>query len=97
MKNRNYKASDETIDADVTNIDIAEDIKTEKKKEPKKTITQGEVIVPNLALRMGPGTNYDKIGMISNGVVELDKIENNFGRLTDGSGWVCMDYVLKVN
>ena len=72
-----------------------EDTKTEKKimTRPKKYI----ITVTNLALREGPGTDYEKIGIADSGVTLISEIENDYGKLADGSGWVSMNYVRKAD
>lgn len=68
--------------------------KTEAKViKPKKYI----VTITNLALREGPGFDYDKIGIADAGQTLITEIQNNFGKLADNSGWVCMDYVRKAD
>lgn len=99
MKNRNYKAQDETIGADVTNFDTQEtkEEKKEIKKEEPKRAEAYIIRVTNLALRVGPGKEFDMIGIATAGHTLIDEIKNNFGHISDGSGWVCMDYLMKVN
>lgn len=95
MKTRNYEkkfdgfVADETMDEEST--DIAKPTKIVRR--PQSYI----VTVPNLALRMGPGTNFDILGIAPSGHVLVDEIKDGFGRLADGSGWICMEYARKVN
>lgn len=71
---------------------------TEKKEAPKKVKSSKYIItVTNLALREGPGKEYEKLGIAPAGLVSIMEIENGFGRLEDGSGWVCMDYTRKAD
>lgn len=99
MKNRNYKAPDKIMDADITDTqdeEVKEEKKEIKKEEPKEA--EAYIIrVTNLALRVGPGKEFDMIGIATAGHTLIDEIENNFGHISDGSGWVCMDYLMKVN
>lgn len=70
----------------------------EKKEAPKKIKSSKYIItVSNLALRIGPGKDYEKIGIAPAGLTSIIEIENGFGRLEDGSGWVCMDYTRKAD
>ncbi len=90
MKSK-YEKKDENFVPDVT-ID-EEMIKEDKARLEKMTYM---VLVSNLALRIGPGFNYDKIGIAPFSDVVVDKVENNFGRLADGSGWICLDYAKRI-
>lgn len=50
----------------------------------------------NLNVRSGKGTSYKIITTLKKGTtVIINKIENNWGYITDYSGWVCMDYIKK--
>jgi len=96
MRSREYEkksedfVADETIEAQ----DVAtKDTTTKSVHRPQAYI----VTVPNLALRMGPGTNFDKLGIAPSGHVLVDEIKDGFGRLADGSGWICLEYARKVN
>lgn len=67
-----------------------------EKKEPirpKKYI----ITVDNLALRVGPGTDYEKLGLADAGLTLITEIKNGYGKLADGSGWVSMSYVRKAD
>ena len=61
-----------------------------------KTSTH-RVTTPALFVRSGPGTNYDKAGLVKAGeaftIVEKKK---NWGRLKSGAGWICLDYTKEV-
>lgn len=49
-----------------------------------------------LNVRSGPGTNYDRIGGLSNGQeVRIGSVQGNWGDIYfgDHGGWVCMDYI----
>ena len=74
---------------------VKDETQTEEKvvRKPKKYI----ITVTNLALREGPGKDFDKIGIADAGTTLIDKIENGFGHLADNSGWVCMDYTRKAD
>ena len=69
-------------------------VKEEKQSvRPKKYI----ITVTNLALREGPGKEYEKIGIADAGTTLIEKVENGYGKLADGSGWVSMEYTRKVD
>ena len=75
-------------------------VKDETINEAPKTIAKPKkyvITVTNLALREGPGKDYDKIGIADAGQTLIDNIENDFGHLADGSGWVSMQYTRKVD
>lgn len=110
MKTKNFEkksddfVADETMDEeDVKNIESVintPDEESTNTAKSTKTIRRPQsyiVTVPNLALRMGPGTNFDKLGIAPSGHVLVDEIKDGFGRLADGSGWICLEYARKVN
>ena len=72
---------------------VKEEVVEEKKVEvtPKKYV----ITVENLALRMSP--NGERIGIASAGNTLITEIKDGFGRLADGSGWVSMQYVRKID
>lgn len=78
---------DETIDESTA------ELTTKKIRRPRKYI----VLVDNLAIRAGAGLEFALNGVAEPGQTLIDDIENNYGHLADKSGWVCMDYVRKVN
>ena len=73
----------------------------EVKEEP--VIKEAEVIRPkryiitvtNLALRDAP--NGELIGVAPAGHTLITEIKDEFGKLADGTGWVSMKYVRKVD
>lgn len=88
MKNRNYEEPKEE------EVVVEEEVKTPvKPARPKKyTIT-----VNNLALREGPGKTFEIIGVAEPGHTKITEIENGYGKLADGTGWVNMNYVRKAD
>ena len=80
----NYEKNHEDFVKDETQTEV---------RKPKKYI----ITVTNLALREGPGKDFDRIGIADAGTTLIDKIENGFGHLADNSGWVCMDYTRKAD
>lgn len=72
---------------------VKEEVVEEKKVEvtPKKYV----IIVENLALRMSP--NGERIGIAPAGNTLITEVKDGFGRLADGSGWVSMQYVRKID
>lgn len=91
MKTRTYEKKDENFVPDVT---MSEEVETSvKATRPEKYI----ITVTNLALRVGPGKDFEKIGLAEAGQTLIERVENGYGKLADGSGWVSMDYVRKVD
>ena len=66
----------------------------------KKTTAKGylvQVTATALNIRSGAGTNYKKVGMITDkGVYTIVETKGNFGKLKSGAGWICLDYTKKV-
>ena len=85
MKSRNFenKPTEEVKDEPV--------IKEAEVIRPKKYI----VTVTNLALRTAP--NGEKLGIAPSGIVMISEVKDGFGKLADGTGWVSMKYVRKVD
>lgn len=77
-------------DREFENEVIDEEVKV---KEPKKYI----VTVTNLALRKGPGFDYDRIGIAEAGHTLVSEIKDGWAKLADNSGWVNADYIRKVD
>lgn len=52
----------------------------------------------NLNVRKGPGTNYDKTGIIVhlNEKYTITEESGHWGKLKSGAGWICLDYVKRV-
>jgi GH25 family lysozyme M1 (1,4-beta-N-acetylmuramidase) len=52
-----------------------------------------------LNIRMGAGTNYNKVGVLFyEDIVTILEESNNWGRIdsSKGNGWICLDYVSKI-
>ena len=74
--------------------------KNEVEKESKPYLVR--VKIPDLNIRKGPGTNYPKTGKYT-GVGTFTIVDeaagqgaSRWGKLKSGSGWISMDYVLRV-
>jgi len=68
----------------------------------QETLTPYGVVVSigNLNIRKGPGTNYDKKGLIPKGIYtiveeSLGQGASKWGKLKSGAGWISLDYVTK--
>ena len=77
-----------------------EEKEAEKEKASKPYLVR--VKIPDLNIRKGPGTNYPKTGKYT-GVGTLTIVDeadgqgaSRWGKLKSGSGWISMDYVLRV-
>ena len=88
----NMEKKDENFEPDVTVNE--EDVKKENKSAIKEAYF---ITVPNLALRLGPGKEFDIIGIIGETNVEIIDKRNGFGKLADNSAWICLDYARKIN
>ena len=48
-----------------------------------------KIICDELNIRKGPGTNYDKVGVVKKGgAYTIVEVNNNWGRLKSGVGWI---------
>lgn len=77
-------------------------------KEQKKQDASGvpflvKVSIPDLNIRRGPGTNYERIGQYTGvGVFTIMEVRagqgsaSGWGRLKSGAGWIAMDYTARV-
>ena len=55
-----------------------------------------KVLVDELNIRSGPGTNYPIVGSIKDhGVYTIVAEQNGFGKLKSGAGWICLEYTQK--
>ena len=77
-----------------------EEKEAEKEKASKPYLVR--VKIPDLNIRKGPGTNYPKTGKYT-GVGTFTIVDeadgmgaSRWGKLKSGSGWISMDYVLRV-
>ena len=62
-----------------------------------------EVSIPNLNIRKGPGTNYDRIGdFTGKGIFTIVETssgqgsETGWGKLKSGKGWISLDFAKKI-
>lgn len=75
----------------------------EKPKEEKKDDSfKVKVVIDNLNIRTGPGTNNSRTGFIKPGIYTITEIQNGkgsnsgWGKLKSGAGWISLDFVEKV-
>ena len=55
-----------------------------------------KVMVDELNIRSGPGTNYPIVGTIKDhGVYTIVQEQNGWGKLKSGAGWICLQYTQK--
>ena len=64
--------------------------------ESKPTSFRVKVSIDDLRIRSGPGTQYDFRRYIPIGVYTIVETVGVWGRLKSGEGWICLDYVDKV-
>ena len=68
----------------------------------KPTVSNGaaytvKVSIPNLNIRKGPGTNYDRTGKFTGvGVFTIVEEKDGWGRLKSGAGWICLSYTTRI-
>ena len=56
-----------------------------------------QVIASALNIRKGPGTNYPVVGQIKDrGKYTITEVQNGFGHLKSGAGWISMKYTNKI-
>ena len=56
-----------------------------------------KVVATGLNVRKQPGTTYKIVKVLTkNTVVEITETNTNWGKLSDGSGWVSMKYLQKI-
>lgn len=77
------KANNETADEPAETVQ-PETKPTETSKLPY-TVT---VSISNLAIRKGPGINYDKTGVTGKGIFTIVEEKDGWGRLKSGAGWI---------
>ena len=82
---------------------VKAEMEKEKKAEKLKTVPYlVKVEVPDLNIRKGPGTNYDKTGKytgigVFTIVAEADgEGATKWGKLKSGAGWISLDYGKKI-
>lgn len=96
---RHYQIAD-AVNARLGTSSTDDSGKTEEPETPEKPAEPSvddnvkvpftvRVPISNLAIRKGPGENYDKTGkMTGNGVFTIVEVKNNYGRLKSGAGWI---------
>ena len=79
---------------------VKKEKEAEKEKASKPYLVR--VKIPDLNIRKGPGTNYPKTGRYTRvgAFTIVDEADgqgaSRWGKLKSGSGWISMDYVLRV-
>lgn len=74
--------------------------------EPKTTVAmvlfKVKVSVPDLNIRSGPGTEYERKGFIPVGVYTIVEVKDGkdsaagWGKLKSAVVWICLDFVTKI-
>lgn len=81
--------------ADNSNNQIDETVHSEEEEVPFKV----KVEIPNLNIRKGPGTRYDRTGYTGKGVFTIVEVDGNWGLLKAyqelRNGWISLNYVKK--
>ena len=77
---------------DTFRADVGARLRGESPAQPDEEYGPGmyQVIVPDLTIRKGPGTNYEETGHITDeGAYTVIEIQNGYwGRLKSGAGWI---------
>jgi len=55
-----------------------------------------KVTIPDLNIRTGPGTEYERNGYTGKGVFTIVEVFGNWGRLKSGAGWISLNYATKL-
>ena len=64
--------------------------------EPSQCPYTVKIMVDELNIRKGPGTNYPVVGCIKDhGVYTIVEEQNGWGKLKSGAGWICLQYTKK--
>lgn len=80
-------------------IELKEETPIVEKPKKKRDGVIVHVNIPNLAIRVGAGTDFDKTRkIIGNVKVELDKVapgegsKKGWGKLKNSEGWINLDF-----
>lgn len=77
---------------------IADEVNQRLKANLQKVPFMVEVGVGSLNIRLGPGTSYPKVGCyIPKGTYTIEAVQNGWGRLKNGAGWISLAYVYKIS
>ena len=63
---------------------------------PKDNAYKVKVVITNLNLRKGPGTNYAKSGMVKPGTYTIIEEKNGFGKAKELNAWFSLKYAKKI-
>ena len=59
-----------------------------------------KVSIPDLNIRSGPGSGYQRKGFITKGVYTIVEVnrstEDGWGKLKSGVGWICLKYAERI-
>ena len=56
-----------------------------------------KVEIPDLNIRKGPGTNFDKIGKFTGkGVFTIVEEKDGWGKLKSGLGWIKLSFTKRI-
>jgi uncharacterized protein YgiM (DUF1202 family) len=72
-----------------------------KEPEEEKVLFRSKVTCKTLNKRKGAGTKYAKCGSLKKGticsIVQTKKVNNvTWGKLKNGTGWICLKYTKKI-
>lgn len=76
---------------------IANDVNKRLSENLKKVPFLVQVTVGSLNIRLGPDTSYPKVGCyIPRGIYTIEAVQNNWGRLKGGVGWISLAHTYRV-
>ena len=85
---------DETISTKTTPEDSKEEPVKEAEPDTKKVPYTVKVTISDLAIRKGPGINYEKRGTVTGkGVFTIVEEKDGWGKLKSGAGWIPLTLV----
>lgn len=76
---------DEIIQTKLNGETVQPEVKPNETSKFPYTVT---VTISNLAMRKGPGVNYDKTGITGKGIFTIVEEKDGWGRLKSGAGWI---------
>ena len=85
------------------NLTVTNTVNNNPPKTQTSDVIRVKIDSPNLNIRKGPGTNYDKTGSFTGkGTFTIVDIQpgigskNGWGKLKSGAGWISLDYTKRI-
>jgi len=78
-------------------LNVKDTAPSKPKTEPVESSSfMVRITIPNLNIRGGAGTQYQKKGFIKPGVYTIVEVKNGFGKLKSGIGWISLNYAERI-